>query len=47
MFCLADMRLKDMLFVMTSPPMESSSTYTETDNTPTRTDDLTRLTNAH
>jgi hypothetical protein len=47
MFFLPDMRLKDMITVMTYPPMHSSSTYTKTDNTLTCTDDLTRLTNAH
>jgi hypothetical protein len=51
MFSLPDMRLKDMLTVMTSRPMHSSNTYRiaihiETDNTLICTDDLTRLTNA-
>jgi hypothetical protein len=47
MFSLADMRLKIMLTTMTCYPMRSSSTYIETDNTLTCTDDLTRLTNAY
>jgi hypothetical protein len=47
MFSLTDIRLKDMLTVMTSPPMHSIAIHTETDNTLICTDDLTRLTNAH
>ena len=46
MFSLPDMRLKDMLTVMTSR-LCTVAVHIETDNTLTCTDDLTRLTNAH
>jgi hypothetical protein len=46
-FSLADIRLKDMLTVMTSPPKCSVAVHIETDNTLTCSDDFTRLTNAH
>jgi hypothetical protein len=48
MFSLPDSRLKEMLTVMTCPPMHSYvAVRKETDNTLTCTDDLTRLINAH
>jgi hypothetical protein len=47
MFSLADIRLEDMLTVMTSPMHSTVAVRIETDNTLTCTDDLTRLTNAH
>jgi hypothetical protein len=46
MFSLADIRLKDMLTVMTSP-ICTVAVHIETDNTLTCTDDSTRLTKAH
>jgi hypothetical protein len=47
MYSIADTRLKNMLIIMTSPPMHTIAVHTETDKTLTCTDDLTRLTNAH
>jgi hypothetical protein len=46
MFSLPDMRLKDMLTVMTSPPylLCTVAVHIETRNTLTCTDDFTRLT---
>jgi hypothetical protein len=46
MLSLPDMRLNDMLTVMTSL-LCTEAVHIETDNTPTCTDDLTHLTNAH
>ena len=50
-FSLPNMRLKDMLTVMTSELLllctVAVGLHIETDNTLTCTDDLTRLTNAH
>ena len=51
MFSLPNMRLKDMLTVMTSELLllctVAVGLHIETDNTLTCTDDLNRLTNAH
>ena len=49
MFSLPNMRLKDMLTVMTSELLLlcTGAVRIERDNTLTSTDDLTRLTNAH
>ena len=49
MFSLPNMRLKDMLTVMTSEFLIlcTVAVHIETDNTLTCTDDLNRLTNAH
>ena len=46
---LPNMRLKDMLTVMTCELLllYAVAEHIETDNTPTCTDDLNRLTNAH
>ena len=49
MFSLPNMRLKDMLIVMTSELLLlcTVAVHIERDNTLTCTDDLNRLTNAH
>ena len=46
-FSLPNMRLKDMLTVMTSELLLLCTVHIETDKTLTCTDDLNRLTNAH
>jgi hypothetical protein len=47
MVSLADMRLKDLLTVMTSSPICTVAVHMGSDNTLTCTDDLTRLINAN
>jgi hypothetical protein len=46
MCSIADMRLKDILTMITSPLLCTVAIHIETDKTLTCMDDLTRLTNA-